>query len=315
VQSPLFLISLLTFSLAVLNANEASNPSTTPVAPKDPGTDQQIEREYQQILADDDAAQAEVDRWVRENDGQKTKLGGISQEALEARIRERFKPVLQAYERFTRLHPEDARACLAFGNFLNARHDEAGAQKQWEKALELDPKNAALYNNLACRYSESGQVQKAFDYFDKAIEFASSEATHYHNFGDSVYVFRKSAMDHYGLTEQQVFEKALRLYSNAVRLQPLSFSFGWDFAQTYYALKPLSTEPALVAWTNTLRTARNETERESVYLHFARIKMLAGRLDEAHEHLRAVTNVAHLELKTRLLRRIEEEEATTAKRQ
>src|SRR5262249_15296560 len=125
---------------------------------------------------------------------------------------------------------------------------------------------------------------------------------------------RKSAMEHYSLNEQQIFEKALLLYSNAVRLAPQNFAFCWDYAQTYYALKPLLEEPALVAWTNTLRAARDQTERESGYLHLARVKMLAGRLAEARRQLNAVTNAAHSELKARLLRRIEEDEGAAAKK-
>jgi tetratricopeptide (TPR) repeat protein len=311
----LLLIALVGLSLAALKADEQRNPASGAAARSSESStaNQETEKQYQQVLLDDNAAQEEADRWVLENSRLKAKGEGVSQEELEARISERFKPVRQAYERFTSQHPDDARARLAYGNFLNARHDEAGAEVQWEKALELDPKNAAVYNNLACRYSETGPVKKAFEYFERALLLAPSEAAHYHNFGDTVYVLRKSAMEHYGLTEQQIFEKALLLYSNAVRLQPQNFAYGWDFAQTYYAIKPLPTEPALVAWTNTLQAAHNEIERESIYLHFARIKMLAGKLAEARGQLKIVTNDAHLELKTRLLSRIEAEEGAAAK--
>jgi len=58
-------------------------------------------------------------------------------------------------------------------------------------------------------------VKKAFDYYAKAIELNPQEPIYYHNFGTTVYLFRKDAMDFYGITEQQVYDKALGLYSKA----------------------------------------------------------------------------------------------------
>jgi tetratricopeptide (TPR) repeat protein len=115
-------------------------------------------------------------------------------------------------------------------------------------------------------------------------------------------------MAHYGLTEQQVYAKALGLYSNAVRLDPKNFRFASDLAQTYYVLKPLPTDEALKSWTNALTSARDSLERENVYLHFARLKMLAGRLNEARAQLNSVTNEYYSELKARLVRGIAERE-------
>jgi len=37
----------------------------------------------------------------------------------------------------------------------------------------------------------------------------------------------------------------------------------------------------LAAWTNALQIAHNDVEREGVYIHLARIKMIAGRYAEA----------------------------------
>jgi len=262
--------------------------------------------EFARIEAEDDTAQAQVDKWIRENQELRAKGQGVPDEVLERRIRERFEPVRQAYEKFVQAHPNIARARVGYGNFLNDRQDEAGAQAQWEKALELDPANPAIYNSLAGRYSESGPVNKAFEYFKKAIELSPSEAAYYHNFGDSLYVLRKRAATYYGITEQQVFSKVLALYSNSVRLDPQNFAFARDLAQTYYSVKPFPSDSALSAWTNALGAARQEVDREDVYVHLARVKMLAGRLAEASAQLAAVTNEACLNAKNALLKNLEE---------
>ena len=81
--------------------------------------------------------------------------------------------------------------------------------------------------------------------------------------------------------EQQVFDKALVLYSNAMRLDPTNFALASDVAETYYGIKPWRFEDALHSWTNALALAHNEMERQQVYTHFARIETQAGRYDEA----------------------------------
>src|SRR5262249_7063736 len=161
---------------------------------------------------------------------------------------------------------------------------------EWEKALALDPHNAATYNNLAGSYSEGGPASKAFDYFKKAIELKPTEAAYYHNFGTTLYVLRRSGMKYYGVDEPEGFAKVVQLYSNAVRLDPTNFSFASDLAQTYYSIKPLPIEPALAAWTNALRSTHQEKEREEILLHLARVKMLDGRLNESRALLTLVTN-------------------------
>jgi Tfp pilus assembly protein PilF len=176
------------------------------------------------------------------------------------------------------------------------------------KSSELDPSNPAIYNSLAGRYSESGPVSKAFQYFEKAIQLSPGQAAYYHNFGDSLYVLRTRAAGYYGISEQQVFGKVLLLYRNAVQFDPQNFTYARDLAQTYYSVKPFPPEVALAAWTNALAVARQEADREDVYVHLARVKMLAGRFAEARTQLSGVTNVASLKAKTALLHNIEERE-------
>ena len=210
------------------------------------------EREYENLLDADDAAQAEADKWIRENNDFRANGAGVPDADLNRRIQDRFEPVRKAYEDFIRRYPNHVRARIAYGSLLGDLQDETGAQRQWEKALELDPKNPAVYNNLAGTYSERGPAQKAFDYFSKAIELNPSEGLYYHNFGNSLFVLRKQAMAYYHLTEQQIFAKTLLLYSNAVRLTPDNFPFASDLAQTYYAIQPFQEDAALKSWTNAL---------------------------------------------------------------
>jgi predicted negative regulator of RcsB-dependent stress response len=109
-----------------------------------------------------------------------------------------------------------------------------------------------------------------------------------------------------------VFDKALVLYSNAVHFDPTNFPLASDVAQTYYGIKPPRTEDALKAWTNAFRLAHDDLEREGVNVHFARVKLHAGRLDEARAHLSSVTNENYASLKQRMLKNIQELETKAA---
>jgi len=302
---------MLRLFLLLLTATVAAEENAP--ARRDPTEPTSLEAEYAKLLAADDAAQADIDSWSREQAGTKSS-DAAAEAALKQRIAERLEPVRKAYEAFLARHPNHAQAHLTYGNFLSDRQDESGARAQWEKALQLDPGNADAYNNLAGAYSESERVNLAFEYFAKAITLRPTEASYYHNFANTLYVLRRRAMDYYKINEQQVLARALGLYSNAVRLDPKNFAFAWDFAQTFYVLDPLPTDAALQAWTNALPIAPQEIDRQGVLVHFARLKMLAGRLAEARAQLGVVTDEKYSQIKARLLAGIAEREAAVAKK-
>jgi len=269
-----------------------------------------IEQEFKKLLEADDDSQAEVDQWIKDNDAAAARGAALPAADMKRRIRERFASVRAAYEDFLRRHPNHARARVAYGSFLGDLNDEDGAREQLEKALALNSKDPAAYNNLANIYGHIGPIKKAFEYYAKAIELNPQEPIYYHNFGTTVYLFRKDAMEFYNIDEQQVFDKALDLYSHALKLDPTNFPLASDVAQTYYGIKPLRLEAALKSWTNTLALAHDELEREGVYIHLARLKLQADRFDEVRAHLDAVTNDFYATLKKRLVRNLEKAEAS-----
>jgi tetratricopeptide (TPR) repeat protein len=308
--------SLLAVLLAVLVStnqpavvtNSIASPVVAPATapdPKDP-----VEREFHQLMEDDDDAQAEVDGWIKENGEFSAKGAGLSQAELKRRIENRFNRVIKAYEDFLQRHPNHARARVAYASLLGDIKGEESAQEELEKALLIDTNNPAIYNNLANIYGHIGPVKKAFECYAKAIQCNPLEPVYYHNFGTTVYLFRTDAMEFFKIDEQQVFAKAFQLYSNAMRLDPQNFPLASDVAQTYYGIQPMRTDEALKAWTNALMIANDEIEREGVYVHLARIKTLAGRLAEARLHLNSVTNSMYTDLKKRLERNLAERDAS-----
>jgi tetratricopeptide (TPR) repeat protein len=303
-------IGLLSALLATNQPQAVSNliQQKADISVSIPNSNDPAELELQKLLADDDAAQAEVDKWIRDNNAFAANGAGESKEELNQRIRARFDSVRKGYENFLQHYPNSAHGCLAYGSFLNDLGDEENAAAQFEKARQLDPKNPAAWNNLANYYGEHGPITNAFIDYAKAIELDSNEPVYYQNLATTVYLFRKDAREFYGINEQQVFDKSLALYQKAVQLDPNNFPLANDYAQTYYGIRPLRTNDALLAWTNALNTAHDDVEREGVFIHLARIKMVAGRFDEARAQLDGVTNSMYDALKNRLERSVAERE-------
>jgi len=266
------------------------------------------EKELRDLMADDDAAQDEVDKWIRDNDDFAAQGAGMSKAEMHQRIVARFEPVRKGYTDFLRRHPANAHGYLAYGSFLNDLGEEDAAAEQYEKSRQLDPKNPAVWNNLANYYGEYSPVTNAFAYYAKAIELNPREPVYYQNFATTVYLFRKDAREFYGINEQQVFDKALALYQQAMRLDAANFTLATDYAQSYYGIKPLRTNDALGAWTNALQVAQTDAEREGVYIHLARVKIAAGRFAEAQAQLDRVTNAAFADLKHRIERSLADHE-------
>lgn len=302
------LLSALVVTNQILAPTNLSR-SLTDAAVGASDSNEAVEKQYHKLMEDDDAAQAEVDKWIRDNQKFAAEGAGTSREVLNRRILERLAPVRSGYEVFLQQHTNHVRARVAFASFLDDIHDEDAAMRQLELAREIDPSEPSVWNNLANYYGHNGPVTKAFDYYTKAIALNPREPVYYHNFGTTVFLFRKDAMEHYQINEQQVFDKALALYHEAMKLAPDDFPLASDVAQTFYGIRPPRTEEALRAWTNAFSLAHDNIEREGVHTHFARVKLHAGRFDEARLHLNAVTNDMYAELKRRLTRSLNDEEA------
>ena len=207
-------------------------------------------------MAGDDAVLDEVDKWIRDNNAFAAQGAGESKEALNQRIRARFDSVRKGYEDFLRRYPNSARGHLAYGSFLNNIGEEETAVAQYETAAQLDPKNPAAWNQIANYCGEHGPITNAFVDYARAIELNPAEPVYYQNLATTVYLFRKDARAFYGISEEQVFDKALALYRQAMQLDPQNFLLATDYAESYYGIRPLRTNDALGAWTNALQIAR-----------------------------------------------------------
>ncbi|MFM7556792.1 MAG: hypothetical protein ACKPAH_16025, partial [Verrucomicrobiota bacterium] len=261
---------LATNKTAVLNSalEERAGISVPAVATNDP-----VEADFQALLRLDDQVGEQVERWLDAlPDG--AEVGA----ELKARIDARQEEVRRRYLSFMERNPKHARSVVAYGSFLGDIGDEFAMVDQWERARSMDPSNPAVWNNLAGHYAHRGPIEKAFPYFEKAIELKPTEAQYWHSLGTVTYLFRRDSEKYYGVDEQGVFKKAFEFYAKATALRPLDFKLASDVAQTWYGVKPAPAtnevarkaaeltviESGLGAWTNVMRLASLDEEREGV---------------------------------------------------
>lgn len=281
----------------------------TGLAVEVPDTTDPIERELQAVMTMDNEARAEVDDWILENNERRATGEEMSDAELNARIIRRLDEVSTNYLGFLERHTNYAGGYLAYASFLNEIGREPDSLPYLERASELDPQEPAVWNNLANYYGHFGGVTNSFVYYARAIELNPEEPVYYYNFATTVYLFRKDAREHYGITEQEVFDKALDLYARALRITPQDFLLAEEIAQCFYGIKPVRTNEAFAAWNYAMSIANDEIEREGVHIHLARWNREVGNYDEARRHLNAVTNAHYGEVKARVARSIDEKES------
>lgn len=268
-----------------------------------------VEREYQKLLEMDEAALQQYEQIFQEAQAYQAQGAPIPRAVLAGRINRAIEPVEKGYQEFLERHAEHVDGRIAFASFLQEIGDEARAIEHLEKARELAPDNPTPWNNLANIYGHIGPVRKAFHYYHKAIELNPKEPVYVHNLAVTTYLFRKDAMEMFRISEDQVFDKALELYRQAIKLDPDNFLLATDYAQSYYGIRPMRVKEALGAWEQALALAKNDLEKQGIYIHFARIELNNGLFEEAEKHLGMITHPDLQEMRERLERNLEQKRA------
>ena len=108
---------------------------------------------------------------VRPEDFQAAALGALSLAALgDPGEMEAYRSALTIMERHLELNPEDARALYLGSNALYKLGDIPRAEAWAERALAVDPNDAGVLYNVACAFGVQGQVDRAIDLLERAVE-------------------------------------------------------------------------------------------------------------------------------------------------
>ena len=293
---------------AVLPAQEKSPeiPAAPPVsAPAPAAPALELDPALQRIIDMDNEAQAKADIWIREHE-ELNKEKPFQDDTLPMRIRDRLDSVEKAYQDYLFSHSENMEARLAYASFLMDTGKDNEAAKEWLRLKETHPGHPVLLNNLGNYFAQKGDAPEAFPYYEEAMASAPREALYVKNLASVVYVFREEAMAYYRLKPQQALLLAQALYRKALLLKPDDFIARTALAQTWYYLTPFEPEKALADWKKAYELASDDSERQGILLHYARVAILSEKFDEAEKQLEEITYARHQELKKTLLNNLNE---------
>jgi tetratricopeptide (TPR) repeat protein len=217
-----------------------------------------------------------------------------------AELRSRQRDFIGRYEALLAKHPGHVPGLIAYGDLLLATGDESGSLAQWEKAAELSPRNAELWMELADRCTHLGNVKKSFVAYEHALGLKPRDLGLHRNYSAALFVYRKDAMEHYRITEAEVFERSLNLLKQALKHYPQNIDLAADLANSYYSVKPARNAEAVAAWGYVHNLAISDSDRQLARLHMARFLIRDGHREQALTMLAQVTLPEHELQKSRV---------------
>ncbi len=203
--------------------------------------------------------------------------------AVEAQIHAQEHRLENDYRHFLNDHPEHARAMVAYGDFLEDHQREEEALRWWQKAVTVDPQEAYAYNDMANYYGHNGRAADALKLYDKAIALAPTEPIFRFNWATTCVSFRNQSREVYGWTNDEIFQRSLDQFRKARDLDPQNFELATAYAETFYMMPKPDWETAYTAWKYCLTQPFDESQKQLVYLHLARVSIKRERYEEARE--------------------------------
>ena len=135
-------------------------------------------------------------------------------EATQKMKLKQHKEAIADYDKAIELNPKDARAYYNRGNAKHQLKQHKEAIADYDKAIELNPKDAKAYYNRGNAKNELKQHKEAIADYNKAIELNPKDANAYNNRG----VAKSNLKQH---------KEAIADYDKAIELKP-------EDAQAYY---------------------------------------------------------------------------------
>ena len=206
-------------------------------------------------MADDDAATTEVDKWIRDNND----FLQAGRRRAEGRIEQTHHGTLRVGpQRLRRFSPAAPRfgARLPGLRQFSQRHRRGGGRvdqyenpASWTRRIPPSGTTSRIITANTVRSPMPSLIN-----MPKAIELNPAEPIYYQNMATTVLsVPQGRAQVLQPSTKQQVFDKALALYRQAMKLDPDENFPARDRLRAAGLLRhqrPLRTNDALVAWTN-----------------------------------------------------------------
>ena len=157
---------------------------------------------------------------LMEESSEKTKPESDS----EREFKEEAKELDKRVEEIQNQKPENELTAWDYfskGNRAYDENDNDQAIEYYDKAIELNPKNAVAYYNRGVAYCDKGEHKKAIEDYSKAIELNPYYAKTYYNRGNACFY-------------KGEYDKAIEDYNKAIELNPDDVEAYYNCGVAYY---------------------------------------------------------------------------------
>lgn len=176
------------------------------------------------------------------------------------------------------------------------------AVKKWRAVIGKNPRNDYALSSLGDASLRKGQIRDGATYYLRASESAPTNAAYHFALGNILFLFRKDLTDAEAPDEHAVAQRAIKQFSEAVRLEPLNGEYAKAAADIYYGIQPPEWEAALAAWNHFLEIS---PQKDFAYVNLARIHLKMGHKAEARACLAQIHSPDFERLKARLTEKID----------
>ena len=212
---------------------------------------------------------------------------------------ERRQRLGQLYDHLVAQYPDRAEVQRAAGDYYeqNARPDFALAC--WQRAVALDPHDAATMHDMGSLFLQGGRVRDAYGQFQRAVDTQPGVAAYHFDLANVLYLFRRELLDPPGRPDEKAaLTEALGHFRRASELSPGDIKLAQAYAETFYMLPTPDWPGALAAWKSVL--ALSGTNTDFANGHLARVSLRLRRPDDADAFLAQIHDPLFADLKNKL---------------
>lgn len=205
----------------------------------------------------------------------------------------RITQISQEWQSYIADNPEDVEARILYGKFLLNFEQRESAVEQFIIADSIDDSIPVVKQLIGNYLAEHGLYTESLTWFLQAISLAPKEPRYHFQVGELLYQFRWQFLDDGSFTREVLDRDMQAAFGQAAFLLPQDFQVQLRYGESFYDLEKPKWHLALSVFQQTLPLAVNETEKQAVHLHLARVHMHLQNEKDARDHLANVTLPAY----------------------
>jgi tetratricopeptide (TPR) repeat protein len=205
-------------------------------------------------------------------------------------LRAQLQSLADEYELLLQGSPDFAAAWADYGYLLEKLEMPREAAGVLLKADKLDPHIPLVKNELGNILAEDGKPLEAVNYYVAAIQLDPKEPLYHYQLGLLLYEARDDFISKGVYTRADLERRMHDAFRRAAELAPERLEFTYRYAESFYDLTVSPDwEGAFQAWAALADKASSPTERQTMLLHEANVRLKQHRAPEARAILAEVT--------------------------